>query len=297
MDYGGAKLLAKELCENPSCHLIAIVLVNLTFSGTDLRMELLAERSGIALVESLAFALRLSSLTLEEYEERKSTIEECKSSTPADRLSILMAKDQRLRPQQNLLQFGRISQSRPLGLESETLYPDTARWCLSAVKNLTRPCNDATAAHILIQSGVLSLILQYISVIESPAQLLSRSDSRAPSTSPGSSDSSTVDEADPLGKDIVRDPSTWDSNSEEDTALSIVFNLAACPVSRELMHEGYTVKVLSNVANFPTLLPGGKSPLTFDQRQQLELQCLKAVSLHRFGCCSCCGAALELYVR
>lgn len=278
MDYGGAKLLSKELCENPSCNLIAIVLVNLTFSGIDLRKELLAENSGIALVESLAFALRISSLTLGEYETRKSTIEECKSYLPTDRLSILMAEDQRLRPQQNLLQFGRTSQSQALASESYPTYPETARWCLSAIKNLTRPSNDATAAQILIKSGVHSLILQYISVIESLKDGSSGSDSRTHSNSPGSSDSSHVDEADPTGKDIVRDPSTWGSSSEEDTALSIVINLAACPLSRELLHEGHTVKALSNVANFPSHLPLGKSSLTFDQKQQLDLQRLKAVS-------------------
>jgi hypothetical protein len=258
--------------------LVAIVLVNLTFAGIDLRKELVAENAGVALVESLAFALRLSSLTLEEYEERKSTIEECKSYSPADRLSILMAEDQRLRPGQNLLQFGRRSQTRPLASESHQLYPETARWCLSALKNLTRPCNDATTAHILIKSGVHSLILQYISVIEVSVPFASGSDLRAHSTSPGSSDSPQVDEADPTGNDIVRDPSTWDSNSEQDTALSIVINLAACPASRELMHEGYTIKVLSNIANSHTLRRGGKFPITFDQKQQLDLQCLKAVS-------------------
>lgn len=270
---------------------MAIILVNLTFAGMNLRKDLVSEDSGIALVESLAFALRLSSLTHEEHEARKLTIEECKSDelhSFADRLSILMAEDQRLRPHRNLLSFGRTSQTIPIPLgSSQPLYPETARWCLTAMKNLTRPCNDATAAHILIKSGTYSLILQYIAVVETSSPLLPDSGFRANSTSPSSSDSSQVNEADPLGEDIVvNDPSNWDSNSVQDTALSIVINLAACPASRELMHEGDTVKVLSNIAHSPTLVAEAKSAKTFDQKQQMDLQCLKAVSwlIHCFFC-------------
>jgi hypothetical protein len=280
LDYGGAKLLATQLCEDPSCHLVAIVLVNITFAGVDLRKELVTADSGIALVESLAFALRLSSLTHEEYEARKATIEECRwheSYTPADRLSILMAEDQRLRPQRNRLSFGQTSRSLSIASESQQLYPETARWCLSAIKNLTKPSNDATTAHILIKSGTYSLVLQYVSSIETSSPLLAGSGCREDSTSPSSSESSDVDEADPAGLDIFSGPSDRDSSSVQDTALSIVINLAACPSSRELIHEAYTVKVLSNIANLPTLDSENNPTIPFNLRQQLELQSTKAV--------------------
>ena len=195
--------------------------------------KLLATNSDTALVESLAFALRVSSLTLDEYETRKDTIEDCnylseEYLSPATRLSILMAKDQQLRlsekealeprkinrgkrhrqtrvkvlpataspdqilrqlrtDEQELKKLGRtidrtngngngnnggivwehtnIRQLHPPPMVETTshVYPDTAKWCLSALRHLTKADNyDATATHVLIKSGIFSVIIQYI---------------------------------------------------------------------------------------------------------------------------------------
>ena len=280
IEYNGAEILARLLCEDPSSHLLALVLVNLTYestsesnttaievtmgendkkrntvnvisskkgsqalgtSGSKLspNKELLATNAKTALVESLAFALRVSTLTQEEYEERRETIEDCNFSddylSPATRLSILMAKDQQLRsiseakhetptqhrskvlpatasPEQILKQlksnehelqqwgsvdgtivdrYGSHRDSRPGGRSgflskqdtqarqrpfhlhpppmvdrSKQVYPETAKWCLSALRNLTKPCHyDATAAHVMIKSGIFSLVVQCITTL------------------------------------------------------------------------------------------------------------------------------------
>ena len=209
IDHDGAKILAKLLCEDPSCHLLAIVLVNLTFTGAEIRKELISPSSSAALVESLSFALRIASLTKDEYESRIATIElEQEMHTPVHRLSILMAEDQRLRQQEEDIQ-GNIIPSSSILVPEQHLFPETARWCLAAIRNLTRPCNDAAAAHILIRSGTYSLILQYI----------------------------TVESSHSIVGNVDNSPYTWSSNSIQDAALSIVMNLAASTASREYINE------------------------------------------------------------
>jgi flagellum-specific peptidoglycan hydrolase FlgJ len=321
LDCKGVEILARLLCEDPSSHLVALVLVNLTYdsspetnttaievtvAGTNinssrnsssnsnsninkidvihhdrngresgdsdkssLRKKLLATNGNTALVESLAFALRVSSLTQDEYERRKETIENCNYFSedflsPPTRLSILMAKDQQLRSseteetpidqrgrlqlqrqkvlpataspdqilrqlrsnEQELQQWGSIdgtivvdgsklvggdttckggepswSRARsdpntntpPMVEKSKQIYPDTAKWCLSALRNLTKPCNcDSTAAHVLIKSGIFSLVVQYITTLSgnSTSNSNSSNDSNSNSNNSNSSNSS-----------------------------------------------------------------------------------------------------------
>lgn len=268
LDHGGAKVLAKLLCEDPSCHLLAIVLVNLSFSDMELRRQLLSSGDignddtndnlndrPIALVESLAFALRVASLTTEEYHARIATIEECCSNTndaytAADRLSILMAEDQRLRQeegqQQQTHQQRHFSKIPPMIPPSQQLYPETTRWCLSALRNLTRPCQNANAAHVLIRSSAYAVILQFIAIVDNHGA-------------------------------FVNEPHSWDSNSMQDTALSIVMNLSACSLSREYLNEAETIKVLSTITNYPETADS-RGHLDDAQRKQMNFQCLKAVS-------------------
>jgi hypothetical protein len=68
IDHGGARLLGRLLCDNPSHTLVAIVLVNLTFADAELRRDLVSPATDAQLVETLAFTLRVASLTQEEYE-------------------------------------------------------------------------------------------------------------------------------------------------------------------------------------------------------------------------------------
>lgn len=45
------------------------------------------------------------------------------------------------------------------------IYPETARWCLCALKNLTRPCKDGGAAvRELIHTGIVPFLLRNVAV-------------------------------------------------------------------------------------------------------------------------------------
>ena len=61
-----------------------------------------------------------------------------------------------------------VSQER-LFYASKQVFPETARWCLSALKNLTRPSGDAKVAKAVSAAGIIPLILRIISV-GSPSQ-------------------------------------------------------------------------------------------------------------------------------
>ena len=62
LDCGGAKLLGRMLCEDPGCHLLAIVIVNLTFGDAELNRDLLSMGGGgeVQLVDCLGYALLVS---------------------------------------------------------------------------------------------------------------------------------------------------------------------------------------------------------------------------------------------
>jgi hypothetical protein len=251
-------LLARLLVEDPSCHLLAIVLVNLTLTSGDMIRDLLApvtddnETKAAELVESLSIALRLASLTRNEYEARIAVVEDCnveETNIVAHRLALLMAEDQRLRLEQtDHHKFPAMTMTQP----SQHLFPETTKWCLLALRNLTRPSTNSEAAHILIRSSILSLILQFIVIV----------------------DPSSCSAA---GTSIVNAPSSWYSNSIQDTALSIVMNLSACSSSREYMSDTSTIKTLSDIVEFPNLLSSDCDMGDGEQRQ-MRFQCLKAVS-------------------
>jgi hypothetical protein len=162
LDHDGAQILASLLVDDPSCHLLAIVLVNLTFADASLRRDLVNHHN-IHLVESLAFCLRVASWTSNEYEARQGLLENititsnsnidpgasaAASPPPPPLLDLLQA----------LLQHDSLSNNVVLGtaaapspppqwhetLPENPLFPDTARYCLVALKNLTRCVGRAT---------------------------------------------------------------------------------------------------------------------------------------------------------
>jgi len=361
-----------------------------TLDRSSLRKELLDTNDSTALVESLAFALRVASLTPQEYEARRETIENCNFSekylSHATRLSILMAKDQQLRSfedestpiplrrqrvlpatasthqilrqlrsnEQELDRWGSIEGNyvgenhRHIGMlrgetssvlplqhrtygqlypppmvePSRQSYPETAKWCLSALRNLTKPCNrNATAAHAMIKSGIFSLIVQYITILGASDSHLSReshpmiarrttaptkesslpflprrtsnrkicSQSRIAPRVHGKCDIARCEsEQQPSELPLlpyINSPYSWESNSMQDAALSIVLNLAASPASREYINEPHIIKVLTMIAQYPRLFLRKKiaSAISQSNRETMNFQALKAVSfLFRF---------------
>ena len=59
IQYKGGKVLSRMLCQDPSCSLICIILVNLSFSDSVLRNQLVEAKEEIELVEALAYALKV----------------------------------------------------------------------------------------------------------------------------------------------------------------------------------------------------------------------------------------------
>lgn len=59
IDYQGAYILARMLCLYPDCSLIAIILVNLCFCESSLRVKLVGKDSSIQLVEAFTYALKV----------------------------------------------------------------------------------------------------------------------------------------------------------------------------------------------------------------------------------------------
>jgi len=169
LDCGGASVLSRLLCLDPSCHLMAIILVNLTFADAELRKEIVT-KSNIELIESLSFALRVASFTQEEYDARQplSVPNENDQYTPSFLLSSIMQEDMRTRPALGELDYNNASSyyhSHEFLVDpAHMLYPETARWCLSALKNLSRPCKDSAAAHTIVKSGIVHLIMRFVSI-------------------------------------------------------------------------------------------------------------------------------------
>jgi len=62
LKYGGVQTLAKLLREDPGCHLLVIIIVNLTFGDDKLNGDLLMD-GNVQLVDSLAYALLVSERT------------------------------------------------------------------------------------------------------------------------------------------------------------------------------------------------------------------------------------------
>jgi hypothetical protein len=261
MKHEGVQLLSRLLCSDPSCHLIAIILVNLSFTDTEGRKELLSAKSGTGLIESLAFALRLSSLTPEEYNVREPFFEGLQDEmSPLQRLLMFMAEDERIRSGQSRRGDKR---ERMIDLKNQK-FPETARWCLTAIKNLSRPCQDSSVAQVLAQSKVLDIIFRYITIpddVITDASTLDVSDITEDSVMPAMK----VDE-------IKNVPHLWDCSSIQDAALYIVMNLCACDASRTYLDDKNAISILCLINVHQSF----KRRMTEEQRIQLEFQCLKA---------------------
>ena len=316
---------------------MAIILVNLTFADEELRRELVSIQLGVEIVEALSFALRVASLTTEEYAARRSIIEDPDAyrehreddgnnedngdqdifrNSPKQRLANLVAADRRLRSvRRSDLDYSSSSRgtsprsthqqqypSPPLLSDaSKQLFPETARWCLTALKNLTRPSEDATVATALVSSGIVPLILEYICIsattrigeyggnrksVQAGGATKSSQSIRGENSSSQSSSEGSPSPVDPLQHcvEFTNAPCTWDSNSMQDAALFVITNLAANPSSRQYVKEADGVSVLTFITKYRTLHLGSASPsadiedgLTKDERSQEAFQCIKAV--------------------
>ena len=135
---------------------------------------------------------------------------------------------------------------------------ETAKWCLSALKNLTRPgskSNDASeaASQAILDAGILPLLLRI---------LKHKEDISATS-------------ADSAGKFLYN----WQSNSAQDAALYTLMHMSCVPQVRRALREDYdgcVEEVLVSILNYGESI---NSKLLKPELElgQISLQCLKAV--------------------
>lgn len=254
LEYNGAAVLCSLLCDDPSCHLVAIVLVNLTFGDVSLRRELAC--ADIDLLEALSFAFRVAALTEQEYETRK-RLADASGRTPSERLSAIFAFDKQ--------QHQPPVESTYWPPTQDQIYPDTVRWCLCAMQNLTRPGKDAInnfAAFRLIHTGIVPYILRCLKISE--ATVDTSFASAATNDTPVPSDP-----ADCIGNH----PSSWGSQSAQDAALFVVMNLATDPSARKFLLQTDTVTVLAAIARCGAAVDGKRWKA---DRQLIRLQGVKA---------------------
>lgn len=240
LKHDGARILGRLLCENPSCHLMAIVLVNLTFADAEVRKDMVDEDSNTYLLESLAFCALVASYSREEYDESRSKpatrygVND--SRTPAELLTVALENDAlRRKRSASLLSCSQES--------SRQVYPDTAHWALCALKNLTRPSMYVNAAHSLIKTGYLPHLMRFVRVERNLEE-----------------------------KSYLNDPRTWHSETSQDAALFVLINLAAVPCARESVCKNDAVEVLSNITKFGV----GSEPANVKERAILHFQRFKA---------------------
>lgn len=162
----------------------------------------------------------------------------------------------------------------PLLLNDEYPFFETARWCLGALKNLTRPMKlssssigigneeqqkDAVATRAILDAGILPLLLRILK-------------------SKGYDDTGTMH--------------SWHPNSVQDAALYILLHMTSVPQVRKLLRVDYEcVDVLRSVLQYGKVVIGEKSLVKDDDDESLRLlslQCLKAVrfcfiSIYLFG--------------
>lgn len=282
LDLNGTNALCRILMHDPSCHMALIVLTNLTFTNGTLRSEIvLAESSKNQLIPTLAYVLRVGSLSRIEYEELHHIIDHKGDSelvTAQEKLSLLVLDD--------VKRFSTMASTRAILSSENFVFADTVRWSLCVMNNLSRPGKDSqTAAISLIRCGIIPHILRLIRVQEEKGVLSCNLNSKSVASSTNNSlhskDSQT--ESSPshaLRRTVLNPPSRWSSQLAQDTALFIIMNISSVSSTIDyLLHETPTVDIMLRVIRFYYRFEKKRSSLLLtevDDQKQARFQCLKA---------------------
>lgn len=271
LDCGGVKILSQLLCEDPSCHLVAICLVNLSFSSVAVRRDWVSLNKDIQWMQALTFCIRVASMTREEYHLVQPFLEESTHHrrTPAEFLAILQA-DKRTRSASSGSTWFQIHETLPS--HEDQLFPETVRWCLCILKNLTRPHSDIKIADIVFRSGIVPFLLQCITLCH------------VKSRSPVSEENPAIDSYDVVESPsnisssvALNSPDTWDSSSSEDAAMYVLMNLAANDKNHRRLLDMDSILLLSLVTQFAeSHARGEEDAYVPDHIKIMEFQGLKA---------------------
>jgi hypothetical protein len=280
----GVQIICHLLCFDPSCRMIAIVLVNLTFgTNTQFQQDLMFQRSmndahpiDTELLSSLAYALCVASLTKEEYVVRQRLFASISLSDLEwnfDQCTIHVSHKSKRQDQLNaLLAFDLCNAcASPWPDPSRQMFPDTARWCICALHHLTRPIlqhhpSKPTEIHAsystamaLIRTGIVSHLLRCIRVV-AMLKIPSKEASMKPFMSslacntPSMIEEMSETNSSPAHSRMIcsaNDPSTWVKETAQDAALFVVMNIAVDPLGRKFLlgHDTDVVSLLSTISD------------------------------------------------
>ena len=277
----GVDIICHLLCYDPSCRMLAIVLVNLTFgTNAQFQHDLLFQNetnSDTELLSSLAYVLRVASLTRDEHDTRQRLfMKEAHEIFSWDSRHNTLAVDSTSREQQlNALlvfdRYGVCTKSWPT--HSEQMYPDTARWCICALHHLTRPSLQYTstdshqydtaqsvkhhqykssAAMALTRTNIVQHLLCCIRIgtIHDVIQRPNGSNPRFASALICHTSNDPQILSDNLIT-VFNDPSTWVKETSQDAALFVIMNISIDPNGRKYLlgHDIDTVHLLASIAD------------------------------------------------
>ncbi|KAL7545680.1 hypothetical protein ACHAWF_009030, partial [Thalassiosira exigua] len=222
--HGGARTLGRLLCEDPGCHLLAIVLVNLTFGDAELNRDLV-EDGEAQLVEGLAYAFRLASLSARRLASLGPVPLTDADGAPREPRDLLASLDA------SLAEGPSPNDDDEEGDDADDEggpFPETARWCLGAIKNLTRPGRLASlqgeeGGEEAEEDGALQATRATLDAGVLPAML------------------DVLERKDGAGGGRGAFVKGWQPNSAPDAALYALMHMASAPRVRERMRrEGRT---------------------------------------------------------
>jgi hypothetical protein len=310
----GSLILCHLLCFDPSCRMVAIVLVNLTFgTNSQFQQDLIFHRSinnepckDTELLSSLAYALRVASLTREEYGIRQRLFASISLSGlewNVDSHAIRVnARSKRGDQLDALLAFDLYKVAvLPWPDASCQMFPDTARWCICALHHLTRPIvrhdlsnsteNPAllSVAMALVRTGIVPHLLRCIRVVASLKTPDKESNMKSfPSSLACNVPSMSGEISEPIRSSVhvmnvclANDPSTWVKETAQDAALFVIMNIAVDPLGRKFLlgHDTDVVNLLTTISDScraPDVAITSQ-PDVFDEAIHISrFQCIKA---------------------
>ena len=195
LQYKAVSILSRMLCWHPESSLICIILVNLSFCDAALRTLLVVNDNGNDsndgnggnggnghsngyLVEAFSYALQVSIMPQQEQlpfiPQRGMTprqlLHQLQQHMPPQTSQFTLNADNddpytatTTTTTTNTTTLNNHSNIN-LPFSNNITHPETARWCLCGIKNLTRPSKDPIAAQALVQSGIIQVVLRVLSI-------------------------------------------------------------------------------------------------------------------------------------